>query len=267
MGGDVDGILHPETSSSTVNGIPRLDVPPLTVNDGPGGIRQGIGPASRPATALPAPLALGASFDLELAARYARVIAAEAKRARPRPGARTDGQSRARPARRAHLRELRRGPAAAERRRVAWIRALQGAGVIARRQALRREQPGDRPLHRRRDHRRAHAARDLPPAFRGGGEARARRHGDDRLQQGERRLHGRQPPAHPRTRCSGPSASTASCSRTSSPAATPSARRLPARASPSRSRSTTSRRCCAPRSRRAASPPPRSTTLCAATCA
>ena len=46
MGGDVDGILHPETSSSTVNGIARLDVPPLTVNDGPGGIRQGIGPAS-----------------------------------------------------------------------------------------------------------------------------------------------------------------------------------------------------------------------------
>ena len=131
MGGDVDGIFHPETSSSTVNGIPRLDVPPLTVNDGPGGIRQGIGPESRPATALPAPLALGASFDLKLAARYARVIAAEAKRrghdlvlgptvnlVRDPRGGRT-------------FESYGEDPRVLSDFAVAWIRTLQGAGVIA----------------------------------------------------------------------------------------------------------------------------------------
>ncbi len=130
MGGDVDGILHPETSSSTVNGIARLDVPPLTVNDGPGGIRQGIGPESRPATALPAPLALGASFDLDLAARYARVIAAEAKArghdlvlgptvnlVRDPRGGRT-------------FESYGEDPRLLSDFAVAWIRALQGAGVI-----------------------------------------------------------------------------------------------------------------------------------------
>jgi beta-glucosidase len=79
MGGDRNGLFDPKTSSSTVAGIPRLDVPPLTVNDGPAGIRQGIAADSRPATALPAPLALGASFDIKLAARYAAVVAAEAR--------------------------------------------------------------------------------------------------------------------------------------------------------------------------------------------
>ena len=171
MGGDVDGILHPETSSSTVNGIPRLDVPPLTVNDGPGGIRQGIGPC-RPATALPAPLALGASFDLKLAARYARVIAAEAKRRGHDLVLGPDGQPRARPARRAHLRELRRGPAGAERLRGRLDPRAPGRRGDRGREALRREQPGDGALHRQRDHRRAHAARDLPAALRGGGQAR-----------------------------------------------------------------------------------------------
>src|SRR5829696_2594390 len=80
MGGDASGLTDPGASSGTVFGIPRLDVPPLTVNDGPSGIRQGLAATAKPATALPAGLALGASFDPRLAARYARVIAAEARR-------------------------------------------------------------------------------------------------------------------------------------------------------------------------------------------
>ncbi|HEU0025038.1 MAG TPA: glycoside hydrolase family 3 C-terminal domain-containing protein [Thermoleophilaceae bacterium] len=79
-GDDAEGLADPLGSSGTVNGIARLDVPPLYVNDGPGGIRQGIGPQARPATALPAGLALASSFDPRLAMRYAGVIAAEAKR-------------------------------------------------------------------------------------------------------------------------------------------------------------------------------------------
>jgi beta-glucosidase len=131
MGGDVDGVLNPGGSSGTVNGIPRLDVPPLTLNDGPAGIRQGIGPTSKPATALPAPLALGATFDPKLAARYARVIAAEAKRrghdvvlgptvnlVRDPRGGRT-------------FESYGEDPRLLSDLGVAWIRALQRAGVIA----------------------------------------------------------------------------------------------------------------------------------------
>ena len=131
MGGDVDGLFRPEISSSIVNGIPRLDVPPLNVNDGPGGIRQGLGDTTRPATALPTPLALGASFDIGLAARYARVIAAEAKRrghdlvlgptvnlVRDPRGGRT-------------FESYGEDPRLMSDLGVAWIRAMQGAGVIA----------------------------------------------------------------------------------------------------------------------------------------
>ena len=81
MGGDdPDGFLHADANSATVNGVPRLGVPPLHLNDGPGGIRLGIGADSAPATALPSPLALAAAFDPKLADAYAGVIAAEAKR-------------------------------------------------------------------------------------------------------------------------------------------------------------------------------------------
>ena len=131
MGGDVDGVLNPSTSSGTVNGIPRLDVPPLTLNDGPGGIRQGIAATSKPGTALPAPLALGASFDPKLAARYARVIAAEARRrghdvvlgptvnlVRDPRGGRT-------------FESYGEDPRLLSDMGVAWIRALQRAGLIA----------------------------------------------------------------------------------------------------------------------------------------
>jgi beta-glucosidase len=131
MGGDVDGLLNPEASSGTVYGIPRLDVPPLNVNDGPAGIRQGIGATSKPATALPAPLALGASFDPKLAARYARVIAAEARRrghdvvlgptvnlVRDPRGGRT-------------FESYGEDPRLLSDMAVAWIRALQRAGLIA----------------------------------------------------------------------------------------------------------------------------------------
>ena len=44
-----------------VNGIPELDIPPIRMNDGPVGVRGG------PATALPVPLALAATFNPALA--------------------------------------------------------------------------------------------------------------------------------------------------------------------------------------------------------
>jgi len=57
-----------------VPGVPRLGVPPLRLADGPAGIRT-----SQPATGLPAPVALGASFDADLARRFGQVIGREGR--------------------------------------------------------------------------------------------------------------------------------------------------------------------------------------------
>jgi len=50
-------------------GVPRLGIPPLRLSDGPAGVRTG-----RPATALPAPVALAATFSSDLARRYGQAI-------------------------------------------------------------------------------------------------------------------------------------------------------------------------------------------------
>ncbi len=55
--------------SGYVPGVPRLGIPEMRFSDGPTGIRF-----SRPATALPAPVALGSTFDPELARRFGAVI-------------------------------------------------------------------------------------------------------------------------------------------------------------------------------------------------
>lgn len=55
-------------------GVPRLGIPPLRMADGPAGIRT-----ARPATALPAPVMLAATFDPGLAHRFGAVIGAEGR--------------------------------------------------------------------------------------------------------------------------------------------------------------------------------------------
>ncbi|MEW2519227.1 glycoside hydrolase family 3 C-terminal domain-containing protein [Actinacidiphila alni] len=55
-------------------GIDRLGVPGLQFTDGPGGVRDG-----QPATALPSPVSLAASFNTELAKQYGTVMGSEAK--------------------------------------------------------------------------------------------------------------------------------------------------------------------------------------------
>jgi beta-glucosidase len=59
-----------------VPGVPRLGIPPLRLTDGPAGIRT-----ARLATTLPAPVALAASFDPELARRFGAVLGSEARAA------------------------------------------------------------------------------------------------------------------------------------------------------------------------------------------
>ncbi len=52
-----------------VTGVPRLGIPPMRLTDGPAGVRTG-----KPATALPAPVALASTFSPELARQYGRII-------------------------------------------------------------------------------------------------------------------------------------------------------------------------------------------------
>ncbi|HEY3715459.1 MAG TPA: glycoside hydrolase family 3 C-terminal domain-containing protein [Jatrophihabitantaceae bacterium] len=58
-----------------VNGVPRLGIPAQLLSDGPAGVRDGT-----PATALPAPVSLAASFDPTLARQYGAVMGDEAAR-------------------------------------------------------------------------------------------------------------------------------------------------------------------------------------------
>lgn len=75
--GFLHGARDPEpavglNSAGYMPGVPRLGIPPLRLTDGPAGIRT-----SAPATALPAPVALAASFDTGLARRYGAVMGRE----------------------------------------------------------------------------------------------------------------------------------------------------------------------------------------------
>lgn len=70
------GTIDPtgEAGAGYVPGVPRLGIPPMRLTDGPAGIRT-----RHPATALPAPVALAASFDTELAYRYGYVMGLEGR--------------------------------------------------------------------------------------------------------------------------------------------------------------------------------------------
>ena len=57
-----------------IPGVPRLGVPPLRMTDGPAGVRLGL-----PATALPAPVTLAASFDPALARLYGETMGREGR--------------------------------------------------------------------------------------------------------------------------------------------------------------------------------------------
>jgi beta-glucosidase len=73
------GTSDPEPSvglrgAGYVAGVPRLGIPPLRMADGPAGVRTNL-----PATALPAPVALSATFDPGLARLYGQVMGLEGR--------------------------------------------------------------------------------------------------------------------------------------------------------------------------------------------
>src|SRR6266540_7432761 len=57
-----------------IPGVPRLGIPALTFTDGPAGVRMNL-----PTTAMPAPVALAATFSAELAQRYGQVLGRDAR--------------------------------------------------------------------------------------------------------------------------------------------------------------------------------------------
>jgi beta-glucosidase len=63
-----------EGQAGYMPGVPRLGIPPLRLTDGPAGVRLAL-----PATALPAPVALAASFDTALARRYGATMGREGR--------------------------------------------------------------------------------------------------------------------------------------------------------------------------------------------
>jgi beta-glucosidase len=79
MGGDeflgqVTSGWDPNARAGTLNGIARLGIPGLRLSGGDAGVRQGQ------ATALPAPIALGASFDTGAARRHGALVGDETRR-------------------------------------------------------------------------------------------------------------------------------------------------------------------------------------------
>jgi beta-glucosidase len=73
-GDDPQGVTgRAGTHTGAALGVPRLDLPPLYLTDGPVGVRQGQ------ATALPSSLALAASFNRRLARRDGALVGNEAK--------------------------------------------------------------------------------------------------------------------------------------------------------------------------------------------
>ncbi|MES2391216.1 MAG: glycoside hydrolase family 3 C-terminal domain-containing protein [Acidobacteriota bacterium] len=62
-----------------VPGIPRLGIPALRITNGPAGVSHGAVSPQEPATALPAPIALAASWDVDLARRYGLLAAQESR--------------------------------------------------------------------------------------------------------------------------------------------------------------------------------------------
>jgi beta-glucosidase len=62
-----------------VPGIDRLGIPPLVSTNGPAGVGPGDARQQIPATALPAPVSLAATFDTSLARQYGVITGAETR--------------------------------------------------------------------------------------------------------------------------------------------------------------------------------------------
>lgn len=129
--GGFPGVMGPAPSDPVgeagyLPGVPRLGIQPMRLTDGPAGVR--IGP---PTTALPAPVALAATFSTDAARDYGRVLGREA-RANRQDVLYAPMMNIARvPQAGRNFETLGEDPFLTARLSVAQIEAVQGEGVIA----------------------------------------------------------------------------------------------------------------------------------------
>ncbi len=71
--------IHTPTEYRIVPGIPRLGIPPLQMTNGPAGAGPGGAGPQKPATALPSPLSLAATWDPALAFEYGKIEGEETR--------------------------------------------------------------------------------------------------------------------------------------------------------------------------------------------
>jgi len=71
--------VHDATRYRMVPGVPRLGIPDLWMTNGPAGVGPGGASPQPPATAMPAPIALAATWDPELARTYGKLEAEETR--------------------------------------------------------------------------------------------------------------------------------------------------------------------------------------------
>ena len=126
-GDDLGGAAGGEgTHTGTMDGVARLGIPTIYLSDGPAGVRSGS------ATAMPSPLGLAASFDPHNATRDARVIAAEEiAKGNDIVFAPTVDIIRTPLAGRLFEAIGGEDPYLSTQMSVPWIKAVQGAGLIA----------------------------------------------------------------------------------------------------------------------------------------
>jgi beta-glucosidase len=71
--------VHDATRYRMVPGVPRLGIPDLHMTNGPAGVGPGGASPQPPATAMPAPIALAATWDPDLARTYGKIEAEETR--------------------------------------------------------------------------------------------------------------------------------------------------------------------------------------------
>jgi beta-glucosidase len=71
--------IHDATHYRMVPGLPRLGIPELHMTNGPAGVGPGGAGPQKPATALPAPIALAATWDPELSRAFGKLAAEETR--------------------------------------------------------------------------------------------------------------------------------------------------------------------------------------------
>ena len=122
--------IQDATHNRFVPGIPRLGIPPLVVTNGPAGVGPGDPKTQAPATALPAPEALAATFDPVQAARYGRIMGTEAADLGNNFIEGTDVNVVRVPQNGRTFEHYGEDPFLAARLAVANIRAVQSAGIV-----------------------------------------------------------------------------------------------------------------------------------------